>query len=142
MLQITVNNVTLSTWNVTSFKLNSVEPLRTVINSDVGETGTLHAGPIFLRGTFNISGAPLDTYLDTTGWGKGVAYVNGHNLGRYWPLVGPQITLYVPAVYLKTGENELVLLELEYLPDTKSMTFQNTANLGKRFHIRARRRSV
>ena len=27
---------------------------------------------------------------------KGVAYINGYNIGRYWPSMGPQLTLYVP----------------------------------------------
>ena len=42
-----------------------------------------------------------DTFLSTPGWGKGVAFVNGFNLGRYWPTVGPQMTLYVPATLVK-----------------------------------------
>ena len=32
-----------------------------------------------------------DTFFDATGWGKGVLFVNGNNLGRYWPSVGPQV---------------------------------------------------
>jgi beta-galactosidase len=44
-------------------------------------------------------------------WGKGVVWVNGHNLGRYWN-VGPQQTLYVPVEWLKQGYNEVVVLEL------------------------------
>jgi hypothetical protein len=31
------------------------------------------------------------TYLDTTEWGKGQLFVNGFNLGRYWPKAGPQV---------------------------------------------------
>lgn len=50
----------------------------------------LFSGPVVFYGELNISDEPTDTYLDTEGWGKGVAYVNGFNLGRYWPLVGPQ----------------------------------------------------
>jgi beta-galactosidase len=44
-------------------------------------------------------------------WGKGVVWINGHNLGRYWQ-VGPQQTLYVPAEWLKKGANDIVVLEL------------------------------
>lgn len=44
---------------------------------------------------------------------KGILYINGFNLGRYWPLVGPQITLYVPGNILKRGTNEIVLIELQ-----------------------------
>ena len=43
-------------------------------------------------------------------WGKGVVWVNGHNLGRYWN-VGPQQTLYLPGVWLKKGNNEVVVFE-------------------------------
>jgi beta-galactosidase len=44
-------------------------------------------------------------------WGKGVVWVNGHNLGRYWN-VGPQQTLYIPAEWLVKGKNELIILEM------------------------------
>jgi beta-galactosidase len=44
-------------------------------------------------------------------WGKGVVWVNGHNLGRYWN-IGPQQSLYLPAEWLKKGRNEIVVLEL------------------------------
>lgn len=94
-------------------------------------TGNLVNGPVFLRSTFTIkNNPPLDTYLNTAGWGKGVAFLNGHNLGRYWPQTGPQVTLYVPGVFLKTGENELVVLELEYVADNMKMKFQTVADLG------------
>jgi len=52
-----------------------------------------------------------DTFLDTRGWGKGVVWINGHALGRFWN-VGPQQTLYVPAPFLKTGTNEIVVFTL------------------------------
>lgn len=66
-------------------------------------------GPAFYRGTFLVD-KPLDTFLALPGWTKGVAWVNGFNLGRYWK-IGPQKTLYVPAPLLKPGENELVIFE-------------------------------
>lgn len=48
---------------------------------------------------------------------QGVAFINGVNLGRYWPAVGPQITLYVPAPYLVFGLNTVVMMELEEPPE-------------------------
>lgn len=57
--------------------------------------------------------APADTWLDTTGWGKGVVIVNGRNIGRYWPSQGPQMTLYIPAEFLKVGENLVSIVETE-----------------------------
>ena len=46
-----------------------------------------------------------------SGWGKGLVWVNGFNLGWYWPLLGPQMTMYVPGPLLKASGNEVVLLE-------------------------------
>lgn len=126
---VTISGSPLRNWNMTGYTFSDVSSLRNVTTIRT-ESGTLHSGPVFLRGQFTIDGQPLDTYLDTTGWGKGVAFVNGHNLGRYWPLVGPQITLYVPAPYLRTGENELIILELEYVSQTRKMKFQPVPNLG------------
>lgn len=67
-------------------------------------------GPAFYRAEFNID-QPQDTFLALPGWTKGVAWVNGFNLGRYWK-IGPQHSLYVPAPVLKPGMNELVIFEL------------------------------
>lgn len=67
--------------------------------------------PTFFKGEFNVEGTPQDTFLAMDGWTKGVAWINGFNLGRYWN-VGPQKTLYLPAPLLNSGKNELVILEL------------------------------
>jgi len=66
--------------------------------------------PVVKKGIFNLKDV-ADTYLDMSHWGKGVVWVNGHNLGRYW-FVGPQQTLYLPAEWLKRGQNEIVVFEL------------------------------
>ena len=55
--------------------------------------------------------APADTFIDMTGYRKGVVWVNGHNLGRYWD-IGPQKRLYCPASWLKAGENEVIVFDL------------------------------
>ncbi|CAI9114338.1 OLC1v1015046C1 [Oldenlandia corymbosa var. corymbosa] len=68
--------------------------------------------PTLYRGQFTIDQV-RDTYISFNGWSKGVAFVNGFNIGRYWPSVGPQCSLYVPAPILQEGENILVMLELE-----------------------------
>jgi beta-galactosidase len=51
-----------------------------------------------------------DTFLDMSKWGKGIVFVNGHNLGRYWK-VGPQQTLYLPGCWLKEGKNDITIFE-------------------------------
>ncbi|MFK2369642.1 hypothetical protein ACIXNN_15365 [Bacteroides fragilis] len=43
-------------------------------------------------------------------WGKGVIFINGKHIGRYWK-VGPQQTLYIPGVWLRKGENKIVIFE-------------------------------
>ena len=53
-----------------------------------------------------------DTFLDMSKWKKGVVWVNGHNLGRYWS-IGPQQRLYCPAPWLKHGANVVSVLDLE-----------------------------
>lgn len=67
--------------------------------------------PGFYRFTLQVDD-PADTFLDFSGWGKGVAFVNGFNLGRFWE-IGPQRRLYIPAPLLKVGENEIILFETE-----------------------------
>jgi beta-galactosidase len=52
-----------------------------------------------------------DTYLDMSNWTKGVVWVNGHNLGRYWN-IGPQTRLYCPATWLARGENVVTIFDL------------------------------
>ncbi|KAF9884549.1 hypothetical protein FE257_001494 [Aspergillus nanangensis] len=69
------------------------------------------SAPAWYRGTFDME-APGDTWLDLPGWIRGVAYVNGHNLGRYWT-IGPQQQLYVPGVWLKLKNNVVTVLNLE-----------------------------
>ena len=68
-------------------------------------------GPVFHRGSFTLDRTG-DTFLDLRGWGWGVVWVNGHNLGRYWNL-GPQQTLYCPGPWLRRGTNEIVVLAFE-----------------------------
>lgn len=55
-------------------------------------------------------------------WGKGIIFINGKNIGRYWQ-VGPQQTLYIPGVWLKKGENKIVIFEqLNENPKTEVKT--------------------
>jgi beta-galactosidase len=69
------------------------------------------AGPTIFRGSFSVHDVG-DTWLDLRGWGKGVVWVNGHDLGRFWN-IGPQRTLYLPGPWLRRGRNEVVVLDLE-----------------------------
>jgi beta-galactosidase len=92
--------------NWTMFKLpfNEVKQLKFKNAYKAGNT------PVVRKGTFTLKNT-ADTYLDMQKWGKGMVWVNGNNLGKYWE-VGPQQTLYLPAEWLKKGKNEIVVLEL------------------------------
>lgn len=81
-------------------------------------------GPSLYKASFSIKSQPRDTFADMTvivihcigiqqliflhsalqGWSKGVLFVNGVNVGRYWS-VGPQKSLYIPAPLLRKGPN-------------------------------------
>ncbi|MBB5351687.1 beta-galactosidase [Haloferula luteola] len=67
-------------------------------------------GPKFWRSTFSLEKA-ADTYLDLRSWGKGVIWINGHCLARYWN-IGPTQTAYVPGPWLQEGDNEIIILDL------------------------------
>jgi len=84
-------------------------------------------GPAFYRGRFTVTD-PGDTFLALPGWTKGVCWVNGFNLGRYWER-GPQRALYVPAPLLAKGENELIVLEL-HRTERATVEFRDRPDLG------------
>lgn len=69
------------------------------------------AAPAWYKGSFSVS-KPGDTFLDMSTWGKGMVWVNGHNLGRYWK-IGPQQTMYLPGVWLNEGRNEIIVLDVD-----------------------------
>lgn len=83
--------------------------------------------PAFFCGTFEVDEA-ADTFLALEGWTKGVVFLNGFNLGRYWK-IGPTKTLYVPGPLLRQGENELIVFELEGAEEPV-VEFVDKANLG------------
>ncbi len=93
----------LNNWEMYSFPFDDLKKLNLTTKKQPGS-------PIIRQGTFNLP-TPGDSYLDMRNWGKGVAWINGHNLGRYWS-IGPQQTLYVPVEWLKKGENTITVFEL------------------------------
>ncbi len=102
----------LTAWETVPLRLDELEPAVAALLADapVADPAAPVAGPAFLRGTVDtVAGA--DHFLRTDGFGKGLAWVNGFPLGRYWS-AGPTATLYVPGPVLRDGGNEVVLLEL------------------------------
>lgn len=53
-----------------------------------------------------------DGFLDTSGCGRGIAWLDDFCLGRYWS-AGPQRTLYIPSPLLTPGAHRITVLELE-----------------------------
>lgn len=86
-------------------------PLADLSGLAFGNTDTATDEPRFWRGSFKMK-KPGDSFLDLRGWGKGHVWVNGHHLGRYWK-IGPQQALYLPAPWLRSGRNEVVVLDVE-----------------------------
>ena len=116
-----IGNVYLNDQELSGFEM-CVMPLKEIHSIPI--YGKPDASPLtFHRAVFNV-GKVANTYLNPTGWKKGVAFVNGYNLGRYWT-VGPQLTLFVPATLLKEGENELVMFEAEGNDGTLSVSFDD-----------------
>jgi beta-galactosidase len=76
------------------------------------------------------SSTPNSTWVDVSGWGRGFVMVNGHNLGRFWTVQGPQRSLYCPGEWLYLDgvtPNEFIILEqyrLPLKPGTTSTTAQ------------------
>jgi len=65
--------------------------------------------PAFWRGQFTLEKAG-DTFLDLHHWGKGVVWVNGHCLARFWN-IGPSQTAYAPGCWLRAGKNAIMILD-------------------------------
>ncbi|KAI1237246.1 hypothetical protein IHE44_0014504 [Lamprotornis superbus] len=81
-------------------------------------------GPAFYTGTFETPGIAWDTFVKFPGWSKGLLWINGFNLGRYWTRRGPQQTLFVPGSVLHVGHpNNITVLELEEAPPTPLLLF-------------------
>ncbi|XP_073944056.1 ectoderm-expressed 3 isoform X2 [Choristoneura fumiferana] len=110
------------TWSITGFPLEKVK-INTATNNET-ENLSIAEGPVLYESHFTIPDSqPLDTFLDPTGWGKGFIWVNGYNLGRYWPGTGPQVTLYLPGCWLlpPPTQNHLQILELEEAPTSLTL---------------------
>ncbi len=85
--------------------------------------------PTFFRIPFTVDRL-ADTFLRLDGFTHGFAVINGHNLGRFYHPAGPQKTLYVPAPWLREGENELVVFETDHAADDCAAVFVAVPELG------------
>ncbi len=113
-------------WSVLPLDLGRFTAIADALSSG-SPAGCTLSGPTFARGEFTLD-EPADLFLDASGWGKGVAWVNGFALGRYWSR-GPQCTLYVPRPVVRAGVNEVTILELDAAPST-ALRFVARPELG------------
>jgi beta-galactosidase len=110
---VRIDGVEVPRWTVAPLALDplpdaAVDELRRASRS----TADALAGPALALGTFELTdGDTTDRYLSLDGFRKGVAWVNGFCLGRYWSR-GPQKTLAVPGPVLRAGTNEVVVFEV------------------------------
>ncbi|XP_069766236.1 beta-galactosidase isoform X2 [Narcine bancroftii] len=124
-----VTNLTLASqilinWTIFSLNIDKAvsNGLLNNLQKLVGHSATTEVNvPSFYLGSFvipsGIPDLPQDAYLKLPGWSKGQVWINGFNLGRYWPARGPQITLYVPAhIFSTSAINNITVLELEKAP--------------------------
>jgi beta-galactosidase len=74
---------------------------------------------LFFR-QYSWAGFQDDTFINPMGWGKGQFLLNEFNVGRYWPSIGSQITLYMPKSLLK-AKNIFFMLELENMGNCEKM---------------------
>ena len=108
-------------------------------NKSASAVKELRGQPAWFRSFFTLSGEPTEeaVWFETTGLSKGLVYVNGHNLGRYFTAtadgksVGPQKRLLVPTSWLKIGEkqkNEIVIFdEHGFSPEKTSIVLHHHA---------------
>ncbi len=125
--RVTLNGMTLMEWETVLMPLDDEfikhgELVKKPVDPTINHATKEHAN--FFSGTFQLE-ETADTYFDLSGYGKGVVFVNGHNLGRFWN-IGPQQRLYCPASWLKKGKNEILVFDL--LPN-KGATVQGFERL-------------
>ena len=96
----------LKNWTVRALPLKA----DSIVRAPKGKGPSQKREGAHFRAVVNIE-EPQDTFLDMSRYVKGYVWVNGINVGRYWN-VGPQLRLYVPAPFLKKGENVIDILDL------------------------------
>ncbi len=120
----TFAGVAVTGWNASAVPLEAFEAGSSL---QLPPNSLMTAGAQVFQATALLDG-PTDLALSTDGWGKGLVWVNGFCLGRYWRS-GPQRTLFVPAPVTRTGENTVTVLEFEALSEA-SVRFVPDLDLG------------
>jgi beta-galactosidase len=125
---VAVDGVPLARWTASPLALDPMpEAALTILADALPTDGDVLAGPTFATGSFDLD-ASEDRYLALDGFRKGVVWVNGFCLGRYWSR-GPQRTLAVPGPVLRAGRNDVVVLEL-HAAASRSVCLRVEPDLG------------
>lgn len=95
-------------WTAYPLELNDLSAIDFKVDHDM----MFFDHPTFFKAQFVIAEAPADTYVKLPDFTKGVIFINGKPLSRYWSK-GPQRSAYLPAPFLKEGVNEIIVFELE-----------------------------
>ena len=106
--RVTLNGMTLMDWKITPYAVDEKFIKDQQINFKKPVTNNNYCN--FFKGNFELKETG-DTYFDLNNYSKGILYINGHYLGRYWNK-GPQQKLYCPASWLKKGSNEILVFDL------------------------------
>ena len=142
---VTLNGSILMNWQIYPIDLDNLFstmfefPIHPIKSRSVEFNTKNNFAPSFFYGEFSVNSSH-DTFLYLPGWNKGQAFVNGFNLGHYWPVIGPQLALYVPAnvLLLKPKSVSVMLFELDGAPcelaETCFIEFKDTPSLNGTVH--------
>jgi len=109
----------LFNWEVTCLEMDNPDKVNF---SDVLTEIT----PAFYKGTFKAK-SKNSCFVHFDNLKKGVIYVNGFNLGRYWER-GPLEALYIPGAILKE-DNEIVVFEAEGIKGEPTVELNNICGI-------------
>jgi beta-galactosidase len=103
--EVRLDDKALRGWDVFSLPLD---------DAWLAQLRPLRAAPtrpgVFFRAALRLA-HPGDCYFDMRAWNKGYLWINGRLLGRYWH-IGPQQHLFCPGVWLREGDNDVLVLDL------------------------------
>ena len=104
--RVTLNGMTLMNWQTSLLPMDEpfVDKYRPILKNNEEMPCN------FFIGNFNLAQTG-EVYFDMSAYEKGMVYINGQLLGRYWN-IGPQQRLYCPASWLKKGQNKIVVFDL------------------------------
>ncbi len=77
---------------------------------------------IIFKGSFTLL-EKGDTFFDISSYTKGIVWINGHNIGRYWN-IGPQKRLFCPGTWIKQGMNEIIIFDLHLVDPRLVFSFK------------------